>query len=195
MRLILLAAALTAVGCGSGTGQIMVTMTDAPVSDANVKNVFVRYDELRIHSEATQNAADAGPDAHADGVDGPGWIVLCSETRTVDLLALLNNVFTPVCTCAAADGGLEAAPITVPAGRISQLRLHITSARLTFKDGSPDQTLTIPSGSSSGLKINVQRDVPSGSTLELKLDFDAGASLTKLGNGTWRMGPVLRVLP
>src|SRR5712692_4197707 len=58
MRLILLVAALTAVGCGSGTGQIMVTMTDAPVSDANVKNVFVTYDELRIHSEATQNAAD-----------------------------------------------------------------------------------------------------------------------------------------
>src|SRR5215510_11584993 len=194
MRLILLATALTVVGCG-GTGQIVVTMTDAPVSDPNVKNVFVTYDELRIHSEATQSVPNGGPDAHADGVDGPGWIVLCSETRTVDLLALLNNVFTPVCTRTAADGGLEAAPITVPAGRISQLRLHVTSARLTFLNGSPDQTLTIPSGSSSGLKINVQREVPSGSTLELKLDFDAGASLTKLGNGTWRMGPVLRVLP
>lgn len=193
MRLILLLTVLTAVGCGS-TGQIMVTMTDAPVSDPNVKNVFVTYDELRIHSDGTQNATNGGPDAHADGVDGPGWIVLCSETRTVDLLALLNNVFTPLCTHTLADGGLEAAPITVPAGRISQLRLHVTSARLTFVN-SPDQTLTIPSGSTSGLKIDVQRDVPSGSTLELKLDFDAGASLTKLGNGTWRMGPVLHVLP
>jgi len=108
---------------------------------------------------------------------------------------LLNNVFIPICTHTLPDGGLEAAPITVPAGRISQLRLHVTSARLTFVDGSPDQTLTIPSGSTSGLKIDVQRDVPSGSTLELKLDFDAGASLTKLGNGAWRMGPVLHVLP
>jgi len=173
----------------------MVSMTDAPVSDPNVKNVFVTYDELRIHSDGTQNAPVGGPDAHADGVDGPGWIVLCSDTRTVDLLALLNNVFTPVCTHTLADGGLEAAPITVPAGRISQLRLHVTSARLTFVDGSPDQPLTIPSGSTSGLKINVQRDLPSGSTLELKLDFDAGASLTKLSDGTWRMAPVLRVLP
>src|SRR5215813_6061743 len=195
MRLILLASALTVVGCGSGTGQIMVSMPAAPVSDANVNDDFLTYDELRIHSEATQSGPNGGPDAHADGVDGPGWIVLCSETRTVDLLALLNNVFTPVCTRTAADGGLEVAAITVPAGRISQLRLHVTSARLTFKDGSPDQTLTIPSGSTSGLKINVQRDLPSGSTLELKLDFDAGASLTKLSDGTWRMGPVLHVLP
>ena len=195
MRLILLASALTVVGCGSGTGQIMVSMTDAPVSDPNVKNVFVTYDELRIHSDGTQNAPVGGPDAHADGVDGPGWIILCSETRTVDLLALLNNVFTPVCTHTLADGGLDVAPITVPAGRISQLRLHVTSARLTFVDGSPDQTLTIPSGSTSGLKIDVQRDVPSGGTLELKLDFDAGASLTKLSGGTWRMAPVLHVLP
>src|SRR6516164_2753131 len=103
MRLILLVTALTAVGCG-GTGQITVSMTDAPVSDPNVKNVFVTYDELRIHSEATQNVPAGGPDAHADGVDGPGWIVLCSETRTVDLLALLNNVFTPVCTRTLPDG-------------------------------------------------------------------------------------------
>jgi hypothetical protein len=194
MRLLLVLSSAVAFACGSSNGQITAHITDAPPSDANVKNVFITYDELRVHDDASSATADAGPSASQDGVDGQGWIILCSDTRTIDLMAVTNGVFAPVCATALADGGTAVLPVSVPAGNISQLRLHVTAARLTFNDGSPDQNLTIPSGGTSGLKINVNKSVPSGGTLDLKIDFDANASLTKLGSGQWQMHPVLSVL-
>ena len=55
----------------------------------------------------------------------------------------------------------------------------------------PDATF----GPQSGLKINVGRDVQKNATLELKLDFDANASLVQEGNGSWKLKPVLRLAP
>ena len=184
-----------AAACGSSNGTIKVSLTDAPTDLTNVSQVMITYDELRVHDEASDAEADAGTaDAAADGVDGKGWIVLCSEERSFDLLGLTGGVFAPVCTQTLSDGGSDVAEISVPAGRISQLRLHVTSAKLVFNDGSPDVNLTVPSGAQSGLKINVDKDVPEGGTLDLKLDFDAGASLVKQGNGTWKLQPVLKVM-
>jgi len=113
----------------------------------------------------------------------------------MDLMQLTNGRFTPLCLQAVADGGVESRPIDVPAGHISQLRLHLTSAQLLFNDGTPTATLAVPSGSTSGLKINVDRTVPSGGVLELKLDFNAASSINKQGNGTYKLTPVLTVLP
>ncbi len=193
MRKTLIALATLFTACGPATGKLKVLMTDAPV-DGNIKNVFVTYDELRVHNSASTEKPADGSDAASEGVDGKGWMVLCKDTRTVDLLELQNGAFTPVCARPAADGGTEDGVVTVPAGKISQLRLHVTSARLTFKDGQADQTLTIPSASRSGLKINVHGEVPANGVLELKIDFDAGESLHKTGNNTWSMKPVLKVV-
>ena len=149
-----------------------------------------------MHDDASSEKADGGADggAAADGVDGDGWLVLCSETHTIYLLDFQSGKFTPVCAHAVADGGTEEAAIDVPAGNISQLRLHVTAAQLVFSDGTPSATLVVPSGATSGLKIDVNRSVPTGGTLELKLDFNAASSITKLGNGTYHLKPVLSVL-
>jgi uncharacterized protein DUF4382 len=183
-----------AVACGGSNGTIKVSLTDAPSDLANVSQVNVTVDEVRVHDEAASTAADGGPDAASDGVDGRGWVVLCSEQRTYDLLGLTNGRFAPLCTQALADGGSEAAAISVPAGRISQVRLHVVSAQLVFNDGTAPVSLTVPSGATSGLKIDVGQDVPGGGTLDLKLDFDAAASITKQGTGTYTLRPVLRVV-
>jgi len=86
-------------------------------------------------------------------------------------------------------------PVEVPAGNISQVRLHLLNAQLVFNDGTPTADVKVPSGSTSGLKIDVNQSVPKGGTLEIKLDFDAAQSIHKLGNGTYLMQPVIRVLP
>lgn len=197
MRLSLFPVLALAAACGSSNGTIKVSITDAPTDLTNVSQVLITYDELRIHDEASDSEpADAGTaDAAADGVDGKGWMVLCSETNQFDLLGLTGGVFAPVCTQKLADGGTGEAEISVPAGRISQLRLHVTSAKLVFNDGSPEVSLTVPSGPQSGLKINVDRDVPAGGTLEVKLDFNAASSITRTGSGAYVFKPVLSVLP
>jgi hypothetical protein len=193
-RLTVVLALVTAVGCG-GTGQIKMSMTDAPSDLVNVSQVNITFDEIRIHDDASSSVPEGGPAAAADGVDGRGWIVLCTDVQTVDLMQLTNGRFTPLCRQTVADGGVESRPIDVPAGRISQLRLHLTNTQLVFNDGTPTATLVVPSGSTSGLKINVDRTVPSGGVLELKLDFNAASSINKQGDGTYKLTPVLTVLP
>ncbi len=195
IRFALLSLVAGAVGCGGGSGQIKLSLTDAPADLVNVSQVNITLDEIRVHDDASSSVPDGGPNAAQDGVNGPGWIVLCTDTQTVDLMQLTNGRFTPLCTQAAADGGMESRPIDVPAGRISQLRLHLVSAQLVFNDGTPPASLTVPSGSTSGLKINVDRDVPKGGVLDLKLDFNAASSINKQGNGTYTLTPVLSVLP
>ncbi len=195
IRFVLLSLATGAVACGGGSGQIRLSLTDAPADLVNVSQVNLTIDEIRVHDNASSSVPDGGPNAAQDGVNGPGWIVLCTDTQTVDLMQLTNGRFTPVCTQAAADGGMESRPITVPAGRISQLRLHLVSAQLVFNDGTPPASLTIPSGPTSGLKINVDRDVPNGGVLDLRLDFNAASSINKQPDGTYRLTPVLSVLP
>ncbi len=196
MRIPTLAAlALVLAACsGSSNGTLKVSITDAPTDLANVSQVLITYDELRVHDEAASTSPDGGPDAATDGVDGQGWIVLCSDTRTIDLMQLTGGRFTPVCAQTMSDGGVEDVGVSVPAGRISQLRLHVASATLKFNDGTPDANLTVPSGPQSGLKINVQQDVPAGGELDLKLDFNAASSINKTGTGTYVLTPVLTVL-
>jgi len=196
---IVLFTSLLAAACGgSGTGQLKISLTDAPSDLANVIQVNVTFDEIRVHDDASASLPDAGaPDAGTaeDGSNGSGWIVLCSETKTVDLLSLTGGRFTPLCSQPGADGGTEELPIEVPAGNISQVRLHLAGAQLVFDDGTPTTDLTVPSGATSGLKIVVNQTVAKGATLEIKLDFDAARSIHKLGNGKYLMQPVIRVLP
>lgn len=194
IRFVLLSLVAGAVGCG-GTGQIKLSLTDTPADLVNVSQVNITFDEIRVHDNASSSVPDGGPNAAQDGVNGPGWIVLCTDTQTVDLMQLTNGRFTPMCTQAAADGGMVSRAIDVPAGRISQLRLDVVSAQLVFNDGTPRASLTVPSGPTSGLKINVDRDVPSGGVLDLKLDFNAASSINKQADGTYKLTPVLTVLP
>jgi Domain of unknown function (DUF4382) len=192
--LIVLFASVLAAACGgSGTGQLKISLTDAPSDLANVSQVNVTFDEIRVHDDASASLPDAG--AAEDGSNGNGWIVLCTETKTVDLLSLTGGRFTPLCSQRSADGGTEELPIEVPAGNISQVRLHLVRAQLVFNDGTPSTDLKVPSGSTSGLKIDVNQTVPKGGTLDIGLDFDAAQSIHKLGNGKFLMQPVIRVLP
>jgi len=194
-RFVLLCVASYAVACGGGSGQIRLSLTDAPADLVNVSQVNITLDEIRVHDDASSSVPAGGPNAAQDGVNGEGWIVLCTDTQTVDLMQLTNGRFTPMCERPSADGGMEARPIDVPEGRIAQLRLHLVSAQLVFNDGTPPASLTVPSGSTSGLKINVDRDVPKGGILDLKLDFNAASSINRQGNGTYTLTPVLSVLP
>src|SRR5437868_5904169 len=183
MKLAFVILAVVAVGCGSN-GAVHVTLTDDPAV-GSVRQLLITANEVRIHDDGEQTATGGDATAVADGATGSGWLVLCSGDQTFDLLQLTNGRTLPLC-------GDQA--ITVPTGRVSQIRLGVKSAQLVL-DGGATQDLDVPSGPASGLKINVGQDVQKNATLELKLDFDANASLVQEGNGSWKLKPVLRLAP
>ena len=61
---------------------------------------------------------------------------------------------------------------------------------------APRLALTTPSGQQSGLKMNVNLEVPAGQVADFAIDFDACKSFVKAGNsGKFLLKPVLSVIP
>ncbi len=77
----------------------------------------------------------------------------------------------------------------VPAGNMSQLRLILGDDNTIMVDGMLHD-LTIPSGSESGLKLNVNENLPADD-YTIMIDFDAAHSIVVQGNGEFKLKPVL----
>src|SRR5438067_102697 len=127
-----------AVGCGSN-GSVRVSLTDDP-AQGSVKQLILTTYEVRIHDDGDSASGGGDAAAQADGATGAGWVVLCNDEQTFDLLQLRNGVMAGLC------GGRT---IDVAAGRVSQLRLGIKKAQLIMDNGVT-QDLDVPSGATSG---------------------------------------------
>jgi len=108
------------------------------------------------------------------GEDG-GTHIISTDTASYDLLALQHGV-------TAALGSAD-----IPVGTYSQLRLIVDSAEVTLKapvtftSGSATASLKVPSGSTSGLKVNLGGvSVVPGETV-LVVDFDVSRSFVFQG--------------
>ena len=84
------------------------------------------------------------------------------------------------------------ASLDLPAGVIQQIRfvLNETGNRVVINDTS--YNLTTPSAQTSGLKLEVNDSLKSGSDFAMRLDFDAAKSIVMTGNGTYILKPVIR---
>lgn len=80
----------------------------------------------------------------------------------------------------------------VPAGRYSQLRMVVDHADVTllpgytYEDGSTTQRLTIPSGDTTGVKVQLagSLELTEGMTTILAVDFDVNQSFVMRGDPT-----------
>jgi hypothetical protein len=146
----------------SGHGQLQVQLTDNHLDDANVKNVFVTFSEVSVHTSSSSNDEDSG------------WIKTeLKETQEIDLLTLQNDV-----------NKLLAEQKQLPAGTYQQFRVIVASARVVMKDGS-EATVKIPSNK---LRANLGVTIEANKTYGVVLDFDAEKSLKQTGGG-WLMSP------
>lgn len=110
--------------------------------------------------------------------DSAGWISLQTKDTIYNLLELQNGLDTLI-----AQGD-------VPSGTIKEIRL-VLGGNNTIKANGQVYPLTIPSGSTSGLKIKVNKKLDA--TIEtLVVDFDAGMSVTQEQDG-FKLRPVIRV--
>ncbi|HBB91996.1 MAG TPA: carbohydrate-binding protein [Bacteroidales bacterium] len=114
------------------------------------------------------------------GNDGVA-VMMDVNTGIYNLLDFSNGVDTLIAT-----GGLEVS-------RINQIRLVLGSDNTVTVNGV-SYPLSTPSADQSGLKLQVQQDLQPGVTYTVLLDFDANKSIIKLGNGDYKLKPVIRTI-
>jgi hypothetical protein len=149
---------------GAGTGPVFVRMMDAP-SPYNFEKVWidVKRVEVNISNPSTGESS---------------WVTLQTNAGIYSLLDLLNGRDTLL-----ANG-------IVAAGELEQLRFVLGTENHVMVDGIT-YPLDVPSGSTSGLKVNVHQVVAANRPLMLYIDFDAAQSIVVNGNGTFSLKPVL----
>ncbi|HEV8598750.1 MAG TPA: DUF4382 domain-containing protein [Gemmatimonadales bacterium] len=137
----------------SGTGTVVVRLTDAPADDFASAVVYI--------SEVTVKGSGASANE----------IVISDTPQSYDLLTLQNGVTATLGTA------------TVPTGTYSQIRLLVDSARVTLKsgntfaDGTTSAKLTVPSGSQTGIKVTFSPPVTvTEDQTVLVVDFDINQS-------------------
>jgi hypothetical protein len=144
-----------------GTGTVEVRLADAPADDFQSATIFVSQVYL----------VGQGVGAREE---------LIADTKaSFDLLTLQNGVTTLL------------ANSEVEAGGYAQLRLVVDSAVVvlasgrTFADGSTWASLRVPSGSESGLKVNLNSPVSvrASETTTLLVDFSVDRSFLFQGPG------------
>jgi len=156
---------LSSCSDNGGTAKIQVALVDAP---ADYDAVNIDIEDVQINISADEN-------------DEGGWQSLeNAEPGVYDLLLLTNGEEQFL-------GEIE-----LPEGKLGQVRLILGDGNVLTVDGQ-ETPLTVPSGSQSGLKINVDADIQAGITYKLVLDFDAAKSVVKAGNsGKYNLKPVIR---
>lgn len=125
--------------------------------------VLVDIREVRLHTETE------------------GWVSVPLENPGVyNLLEFSNGLDVLL-------GTIEIEP-----GTLSQMRLVLGSENSVVIDGV-SYPLSTPSGSTSGIKLNLHSQLEAGYVYRFWLDFDAARSVHVTGNGKYMLKPVIRM--
>lgn len=160
------------VNDGMQTGQLQVTMTDAP---ADYDAVYVDIQRVLVHKNANVEPDTSEEESSGDA----GWVTLSDEPMRIDLLTLRNG------------NEITLGETELETGTYSQLRLILGSDNEVVVDGQ-SHSLQTPSAQQTGIKLNINADIEDGETYSLLVDFDAGRSVVETGNGNYLLKPVLR---
>ena len=82
---------------------------------------------------------------------------------------------------------------TLDVGTVEQVRL-ILGPNNTVVVNNVSYPLSTPSAEQTGLKLQVHQTLVGGVAYSILLDFDANQSIVDLGNGTYKLKPVIRTI-
>lgn len=150
------------------TSRLMVKLVDAP-GDYDQVNVEVLDIMIKGNSDSGDN----------------GWVSIGDKTQVgegkiYDLLKLTGGA------------NIMLTDSLVPSGNLGQIRLVLGDENTVVVDGN-SFGLTTPSAQQSGLKLEVNQVLTSGTTYEFLLDFDVDKSIVSTGNSKYILKPVIRV--
>jgi hypothetical protein len=166
--LLALAACESSPSASDDVARIKILLTDAP--SHYIEEAWVEIPRVYLI------ASDQEPS------EGPPFVDLFHRPdapRTYDLLTLRDGVTADLTT-----------EVEVPAGSYRQLRLIVSRAEITlrdgygFSDGTQTRALFIPSGAQTGIKVDLLEPLEAeGGTLTLLLvDFDVDENFVIQGN-------------
>lgn len=147
----------------SSTGSTAeVSMVDAP---GPYESVLLDVKSISLHLSGNDSTS--------------GWVDLVTKEGIYDLLDLQNGLDTVI-----ANG-------TLPSSVVTEVRLKLGSENYVIENGIK-YALTVPSGSSSGLKIKLNGSTAGMGFIQVLIDFDANRSIVKTGSGKYILKPVIR---
>lgn len=152
------------VSCSkSDKATFKVYLTDAP---GDYEKVMIDVQSVEVHVGNNQ--------------DANGWKALDTfEPAVFNLLDFSNGIDTLL-------GAIE-----LPAGKISQIRL-VLGDNNSVTVGGETFPLTVSSGYTSGLKLNLHANLQDGVTYKVWIDFDAARSIVETGSNHYKLKPVIR---
>ena len=184
--LALLVVPFLAAGCGDdgaldGNAEVRVLVTDAPSDYIAAADIWVSAVYLQGGAMDDDDLDDDGVDDGADD-DVPGRVFLFDDPenpKRFDLLLLRDGITEDL------TGYTDVEP-----GSYGQLRLVVDSAVVTlaegyaFRDGGSTSSLMVPSGSSSGIKVQLDEpvEVDTGEEVTIVVDFDVDRNFVIQGN-------------
>ncbi|MEX2605387.1 MAG: DUF4382 domain-containing protein [Gracilimonas sp.] len=119
------------------------------------------YDEVNVFIERVEVN---------NGTDEEGWITVGEPQQNFDLLELTNGVLAPL-------GDVE-----LEVGTYQQIRLILSQDGHSVVIDGVSHDMFIPSGSQTGIKLNVNAEIEAGIEYVLLLDFDASRSVVVTGS-------------
>ncbi|MDE3151705.1 MAG: DUF4382 domain-containing protein [Gemmatimonadota bacterium] len=182
--------ALAACSSGSSAtstpqqGTLKMQLTDAPFATDSVQsvNVFVvRVDgRMAAADSAAADSATAGDSASANG-----WVTLAAPNDSVDLLAYQNGNTMPLGTAKLTAGNFNGFRMV-----IDPTRSDVVLKNGTVLTGTSTPGIMFPSGSRSGIKINLTSPitVAASDTTTMLIDFNVGNSFVLRGNTIMQNG-------
>ncbi len=169
-------AAIALTGClgdkseDERSNRFTLSVTDAPV--LNAAKVVIAFDKVEVkHSESSSQVIEI-----SDG-DSDYWAIDLMTLQGSESEQLISTELEP--------------------GEYNWVRLHIVTtegASYVELDDETRHDLTVPSGSTSGLKLNQGFTMPSFGNADFTLDIDLSKSLVVNGNGEYHLKPVIRMV-
>lgn len=145
---------LASCGTGSDTsmGSMQIRMHDAPIDSADAVNVSIKRVEVNKSGS------------------GGGWSVINAPNKTYNLLNLTNGAYEVL------------GDTTLPTGTYQQIRLVLNDTGHSVVVDGQTYDMIVPSGTQTGVKLNVNAQIEKNIQYVLLLDFDAARSVVKAGN-------------
>ncbi len=110
-------------------------------------------------------------------------------------VAVMTNVHTGIYNLLDYSNGIDTliASGTLNDANVSQIRL-ILGPNNSVVINNVSYPLSTPSADQTGLKLQVHQTLQAGVLYSVLLDFDANKSIVELGNGNYKLKPVIRTI-
>lgn len=175
---------------GDGTGKLSVSITDAPIHEAQSVTVnFLGAEVKPASGSALKFNFCKDPD---DPINNPPIVqnAECTDSAPhVESIDLLQQT-----------GGASALlldDVDIPAGKVNWVRLVLADPPGEIVLSSGTFTLTVPSGSQTGLKLNRGFNVPDEGEAHVFIDFDVRKSIVEVHSTvppSYKLKPTLRMV-